>query len=245
MATVEDLVVKLCMQHVSPEDPNYARSKSEVLNQFDDELHMFMEKTGICGHRRAHIHDSKDITENRTYRWHAKFSKQTKYLGIVACRVTSKPLGQSASERQWSDCDRVASDKRGSLTSDRISKQSMLVGSYSMLKAEAKRQHQSKEVQFTESITDQDFLKVCITVLPPLISADDTKVHFNNSSKRSEKGYQVIGLHPGYDPKNVLSEDYDNWVIDQPSALWFDLRVLQVRPRPFHSCCNPAPVIQL
>ena len=78
-----------------------------------------------------------------------------------------------------------------------------------------------------------------------LVTADDTKVHFNNSSKRSEKGYQVIGLHPGYDPKNVLSEDYDNWVIDQPSALWFDLRVLQVQPRPFHSCCNPAPVFQL
>ena len=152
-------MVKLLLQHISEADPNYSSIRSETLNLFDDELQSFMDKTGIYGNR-PHIHESRDILENRTYRWHAQHSRHTKCLGQVACRVTSKPMGQSASERNCATVDRVASDKRGRLRTARMSKQSMLVGNYAALLSEGKKKRQTVDEKFTNSITDNDFYKV-------------------------------------------------------------------------------------
>ena len=50
------------------------------------------------------IWNSKDITDGNSHLWHQKYSlPSTKFLGFVACRVTSKIIEIVSAERSWGD----------------------------------------------------------------------------------------------------------------------------------------------
>ena len=59
------------------------------------------------------IWKSKDISDGNSHLWHQKYSLPfTKFLGFVACKVTSKVLGIGAAERSWGDVKTIKSGKR-------------------------------------------------------------------------------------------------------------------------------------
>ena len=56
--------------------------------------------------------------------WHQKYSLPfTKFLGFVACRVTSKVLSIGAAECSWGDVKTIKSGKRSAISSDVLEKQ--------------------------------------------------------------------------------------------------------------------------
>ena len=153
----EDLVCKL-MLNVPKEAPNYEQAKANLLHQWDSELQQFRDQTGAFGRER--IWQSEDITQNRTWMWHKKYSMQTRVLGPVALRVTSKLLGPGSAERNWAVVDRVLTDKRCKLSPEKTSKQTLLISHYAKLKSDVAKATRSQDEKFTKSITDTDFIRV-------------------------------------------------------------------------------------
>ena len=100
----EELVCRLMLQGVPTDSAEYERAKSELLNMWDSELQSFRDISGIYA-LRPRIWKSDDIAQNRTWLWHHKYSAQTKVLGQVARRVTSKLLGPGSAERNWAVVD--------------------------------------------------------------------------------------------------------------------------------------------
>ena len=67
------------------------------------------------------IRKRKDISDGNSHLWH-----QTKVLGFVACRVTSKVLGIGAAERSWGDVNTIKFWKRSAISSDVSEKHSIV-----------------------------------------------------------------------------------------------------------------------
>ena len=73
------------------------------------------------------IWKSKDISDGNSHLWHQKCSLPfTKFLGFVACRVTSKVLGIGAAERSWGDVKTIKYGKRSAISIDVSEKQSIV-----------------------------------------------------------------------------------------------------------------------
>ena len=60
-------------------------------------------------------------------KWHEKYSlSETKVLGFVACRVTSKNAGIGMCERNWGDVKEIKSGKRSGLSGDSTEKRALI-----------------------------------------------------------------------------------------------------------------------
>ena len=66
------------------------------------------------------------------HEWHEKYSLgETKVLGALACRVTSKAKGVGCAERHWKATKRHKKGKRGKLGSEVTKKPSTISTAYS------------------------------------------------------------------------------------------------------------------
>ena len=69
----------------------------------------------------------KDISDGNSHFWHQKYSLPfTKFLGFVACRVTSKFLGIGTAERSWFDVKTIKSGEISAISSDVSKKQGIV-----------------------------------------------------------------------------------------------------------------------
>jgi hypothetical protein len=96
------------------------------LNKFFDELSKFHNRQGPYANKRIWS-DTYAIT-GQTHLWHHEHTVRFNYmsLGFTACRVASKILGIGAAERSWGDVKRIIGDRRLSLASTKIHKQSVI-----------------------------------------------------------------------------------------------------------------------
>jgi hypothetical protein len=137
---VERLLVKLFL----PEN----LSEEEKENQFDDmtmkfwnEYEHFAGRTR-CFARRM-IWSDTDITNNLSHMWHKKFSlPHTKYLGKLACKVTSKITGIGNAERCWGAVKNIKDGQRSHISPVKAGKQAAI-----MARCKAKKARIIKEVK--------------------------------------------------------------------------------------------------
>jgi hypothetical protein len=96
------------------------------LNKFFFELSKFHNREGPYDNKRI-WRDAYALT-GQTHLWHNEHTVRFKYmsLGFTACRVASKILGIGAAERSWGDVKRIIGDRRLSLASTKIHKQSVI-----------------------------------------------------------------------------------------------------------------------
>lgn len=76
---------------------------SQKMDVFWQEYDAFKNKSGSTyGSGRVHIWNSAYTTSGDSHLWHNLYSVPfTKFLGFVACHVTSKNLGIGAAKRSW------------------------------------------------------------------------------------------------------------------------------------------------
>ena len=73
------------------------------------------------------IWNSKYIRDGNSHLWYQKYSlSSTKFLGFVACRVTTKILGTGYAENLWGDFKTIKLGKISDLGSDIYEKQSIV-----------------------------------------------------------------------------------------------------------------------
>ncbi len=96
------------------------------LNKFFFELSKFHNREGPYDNKRIWC-DTYALT-GQSHLWHKEHTVRFKYmsLGFTACRVASKILGIGAAERSWGDVKRIIGDRRLSLASTKIHKQSVI-----------------------------------------------------------------------------------------------------------------------
>lgn len=96
------------------------------LNKFFYELGHFHNKEGPYDNKR--IWSDMYALTGQSHLWHNEHTVRFKYmsLGFTACRVASKILGIGAAERSWGDVKRIIGDRRLSLGSTKIHKQSVI-----------------------------------------------------------------------------------------------------------------------
>ena len=78
------------------------------------------------------------------HEWHGLYSTHTKFLGPVACRVTSKILGQGSSERAWKTAKKVLRPERNRLGSEKLKMQTVVVGHQCLMRSERRRKRESR-----------------------------------------------------------------------------------------------------
>ena len=72
--------------------------------------------------------EKQDIRDGNSHLWHQKYWLPfTKFLGFVACRVTSKVLGIGAAERYWVNVKTIKSGEISTINSDVSEKQSIVL----------------------------------------------------------------------------------------------------------------------
>ena len=96
------------------------------LNKFFSELSKFHNREGPYNNKRIWC-DTYALT-GQSHLWHNEHTVRFNYmsLGFTACRVASKILGIGAAERSWGDVKRIIGDRRLSLASTKIHKQSVI-----------------------------------------------------------------------------------------------------------------------
>jgi hypothetical protein len=111
-------------------DPNDESSwMATTFDEFWDEYDQFDNRLGPFGEGRSFIWESLDAKTYQTYKWHKKYSLvQTKWLGRLACRVTSKILGMGNAERSWGFVKQLKDGQRSHLSAEAASKASTIYG---------------------------------------------------------------------------------------------------------------------
>jgi len=101
---------------------------------------------------------SSDYAINgESHMWHYTYpSSYYKELSYVACRVTSKLLGIGSCERQWGDVKHTESNKRTSLLSSRLEKQSILYGAHCLEMAKVKKNPNDDRYWGVEDLNDNE-----------------------------------------------------------------------------------------
>jgi hypothetical protein len=97
----------------------------EILDTFWNEFKAFQQRT--YPYDAATCWLSQDVVNGNSYLWHEKYSiRQTKVLGFVACRVTSKLCGIGPAERSWGGVKQIKDGKRSHLSGESTEKRSIL-----------------------------------------------------------------------------------------------------------------------
>jgi hypothetical protein len=106
-----------------------AQQTAVMIDEFWNEYEWFDNRLGPFGEGRHHIWVSADITDNRSCFWHKKFSYlETKQLGRLACRVTSKINGMGNAERCWGTVKQLKNGQRSHLTASSVTKAATIFG---------------------------------------------------------------------------------------------------------------------
>ena len=109
---------------------------AKIEDEFWGEWNEFMSRSGKIFGAELRKWLSDDISNNRSHIWHQKYSyHETKWLGRLACRVTSKINGIGNAERNWGKVKYLKSGQRAHLSSEMISKQATIYGSASAERA--------------------------------------------------------------------------------------------------------------
>ena len=124
-----DSVIKKLYHHLSPTE------LAQVTDAFWGEYESFKSATGVFS--MDYLWSSQLVKKGQTAMWHKQYSvPRTKYLGVVACHVTSKQVGTGMSERVWKDVRIVNSCQCcGKIGSDALEKQATLYGSAKLKKS--------------------------------------------------------------------------------------------------------------
>ena len=130
--------------------------KAENINIFWDEYEEFSTKTGpVFGPSRKWIWASKDIANNKSHLWHKKHSlPNTKWLGKLGCRVTSKINGMGNAERCWGAVKHLKDNKRSHLSAKSVTMQATVYGAASAKRVALERRF--KETEEVVSWEDED-----------------------------------------------------------------------------------------
>ena len=124
-AALEFVVRKL---HQDP-NPNKAtwfmKDDDEIVDTFWSEFADFRSRRKAFGNpprwKGAHVRPGL------SHKWHEKYSlAETKVLGFVACRVTSKNAGIGMCERNWGDVKEIKSGKRSGLSGESTEKRRLI-----------------------------------------------------------------------------------------------------------------------
>ena len=128
---------------------------------------------------------------NKSHEWHYRNTyKATKWLGKVACRVTSKHGGIGDAERSWGKVRHNKTDKRAHLSGLNVKMQATLMGNY---QAEmAKINQESNEVEDKDKWWDDaDFEDLKLTSYG--MRKEDLE-DINTLVKMGGRGIVVIGI---------------------------------------------------
>ena len=132
-----NLLAKLFLPHtLSPEETNTVLAKIE--DKFWSEFHSFNERSGKVFGSELRKWMSDDIPNNKSHEWHQKYSlRETKWLGKLACRVTSKITGIGNAERNWGKVKYLKSGQRAHLSGEKTLKMATLYGAASAERAKS------------------------------------------------------------------------------------------------------------
>ena len=125
----ENLLVKLFLPTgLSNKEKEAFRAK--MIDEFWIEWQQFESHTGpVFGHEGRHIWTSRDITQNKSWRWHRNYTlDSTKWLGKLACKVCAKVLGIGSAERAWGAVKHLKDGQRSHLTPDTAMMQATIFG---------------------------------------------------------------------------------------------------------------------
>ena len=87
-----------------------------------------------------YIWNSSDLKSNWTHLWYKKNTLcSTKYLGLVDCPVSAKPLGIVSAERCWGEVKELIGGQRVNLNADKVSALTIIQGHYRAEKSLNKR----------------------------------------------------------------------------------------------------------
>ena len=117
-----------------------------------------MNKTGPFANKDR-IWNSQDLVDNKTYMWHKKYSLDViKYLGKLACRVTSKIMGIGSAERSWGDVKHIKTGKRSHLSPEVTKMQATLYGARCCAEANIRHENMLKATsgELTDAWGDMD-----------------------------------------------------------------------------------------
>ena len=93
------------------------------------------------------IRKSKEIRYGNSNLWHQKYSLHcTKFLGFVACRLTSKVFGIGAVDRSWGDAKIIKSGKRSAIITDVSEKKSIVYTSACIESSRVEQYHSEKKL---------------------------------------------------------------------------------------------------
>jgi len=125
---VDKLIKKLLVpQNLSVAEEE--ETSNRIHDEFWSEWHDFRSRGGLVFNASSRIWKSEMITTNQTHMWHqVNTLYQTKWLGKLACRVTSKINGIGSAERNWGQVKRLKSGQRSHLSSSTVSKQATIYG---------------------------------------------------------------------------------------------------------------------
>ena len=131
---VEEVITKLFAH-----DPNVILH--EVIHSFWQQWKEFRHETGPYGKRN--MWNVSDARDGNSAAWHAHYSHDrddTRVLGYVACRVTSKVIGMGAAEHSWADTKSIMTNKRLKMTSDKTEKLAIISTSTKLSNTRIERQ---------------------------------------------------------------------------------------------------------
>jgi hypothetical protein len=140
-------------QHLSTAEAN--SFLGQVEDEFWSEWTAFKTRTGNVFDGRKRMWLSEDIHTNKTHLWHSKFSYvETKWLGKLACRVTSKINGIGNAERNWGKVKYLKSGQRSHVSSAVVSKQATIFGSASSERAATRAKRHEVLMKWEEEDMD-------------------------------------------------------------------------------------------
>ena len=157
------------------QDPNpnkatwFMKDDDEIVDTFWSEFADFRSRRKVFGNparwKGAHVRPGL------SHKWHEKYSlAETKVLGFIACRVTSKNAGIGMCERNWGDVKEIKSGKRSGLSGESTEKRALILTTARVkearLRKEAKPDKSDEHVELDDEDLsfEKDLAKVGVAV---------------------------------------------------------------------------------
>ena len=175
------------------------------LNKFFFELSKFHNREGPYENKRI-WRDTYALT-GQTHFWHNEHTVRFKYmsLGFTACRVASKILGIGAAERSWGDVKRIIGDRRLSLASTKIHKQSVIYTS-NCIQAKKKELNLDDHTWKEWDLAMDDFnshLETSAATVPPEDFGDKNEEGFFNHFTKTNNASSNLRLFKAYEEDHI------------------------------------------
>ena len=113
----------------------------EVIHGFWQQWKHFKLETGP--YEKRSMWNVSDARLGNSAEWHSHYSHDrddTRILGYIACRVTSKVIGMGAAERSWGDTKSIMTNQRLKMTSQKTEKLAIISTSTKLSNARIERQ---------------------------------------------------------------------------------------------------------